>query len=135
MRLPSMHCALLPQEVISLIQKARPSASGSRLRKSRYCQRTKVCASSMGLETRFELGSYSSALFEALNPLPPAASTLPVRRSVAVWKRRPLLRLPVLLHVLVAGSYNSDRSVMLGRPSIKNPPATRTLPVVSNVAV
>src|SRR5256885_1020854 len=130
MRLPSMHCALLPQEVISLIQKARPSASGSLLRKSRYCQRTKVCASSIGLETRFELGSYSSAVLP-----PPATRTLPLSSRVAVWKRRPLLRLPVLLHVPVAGSYNSDRSVMLGKPSTKNPPATSTLPVVSNVAV
>src|SRR2546429_9995913 len=111
MRLTSRHCALLPQEVISLIQKASPSASGSRLRKSRYCQRTKVCASSIGLGTGFELGSYSSALFEALNPLPPAARTLLLSRRVAVWKRRPLLRLPVLLQVPVAGSYNSDRSV------------------------
>src|SRR3989442_12864110 len=103
MRLASMHCVLPPQEVISLIQKARPSASGSRLRKSRYCQRTKVCTSSMGLETGFELGSYSSALFEALNPLPPAASTLPFRSKVAVWKHRPQLRLPELLHVPLAG--------------------------------
>ena len=87
----------------------------------------------MGLDTGFELGSYSSAV---LRPkVPPAASTLPLSRRVAVWKRRPLLRLPVLLQVPVAGSYNSDRSVMLGRPSIKNPPATRTFPFVSNVAV
>src|SRR5207244_9773750 len=47
MRLPSTHCLSVPHEVISLVQKRRPFGSGSRLRKSRYCWRTKNCESSM----------------------------------------------------------------------------------------
>src|SRR5215211_2434145 len=49
MRLTSRHCASAPHCSISEVQKARPGASGSRLRKSRYCWRTNFCESSMGL--------------------------------------------------------------------------------------
>src|SRR2546430_15365194 len=109
MRLTSLHRALLPQEVISLIQKVSPSASGSRLRKSRYCQRTKVCASSIGLETGFELASYSSAVL--LPKEPPPARTLPLRRTCADGKGRPRLRFPAFVHRPQNRTYNRLRRV------------------------
>jgi hypothetical protein len=49
-------------------------------------------------------GSYNSALSVGQ---PPAARTFPLGSSVAVWKLRATLRLPVTLHVSVAESYNS----------------------------
>src|ERR1043166_9794205 len=49
-----------PQLVIPSVQKARPAASGSRLRKSRYCWRTNFCASSTGLG-RAESGAGAKA--------------------------------------------------------------------------
>ena len=53
-------------------------------------------------------GSYSSELFKE-TPLtsPPATSTLPEGSSVAVCSVRAVERLPVAVHVPVAGSYSS----------------------------
>src|SRR4030095_6963582 len=50
MRLTSRHPAFAPQDSMLLTQKARPAESGSRLRKSRYCCRTKNVVSSIGLD-------------------------------------------------------------------------------------
>src|SRR5262249_18732440 len=68
--------------------------------------------------------SNNSAL---LPPLPPAARTLPLASSVAVWPGRIGLRLLVLLHCRVAGLYSSAL--------LSFPPAMRTWPLGSSVAV
>jgi hypothetical protein len=80
-------------------------------------------------------GSYNSALAIGLKKLgsttPPATSTLPLGSNVAVWAKRALVRLPVALHIPLAGSYSSA----LVRELPLYPPATSTLPLGSNVAV
>src|SRR6516164_2855605 len=87
-------------------------------------------------------GSYSSALLSGPLPPPPppapppATSTRPLGSSVAVWKARAPLMLPVGFHVPVAGLYSSalENAVQpkLMQPS---PPATSTWPLFSSVAV
>src|SRR6266550_1814719 len=76
-------------------------------------------------------GSYSSALLKTRPLFPPATSTLPLGRSVAVCWARAVPRLPVAVHVPVAGSYSS--ALLKAGPLF--PPATSTLPVGSSVAV
>ena len=51
-------------------------------------------------------GSYSSALAEAWSgpSCPAATNTIPLGSKVAVWNECPLFRLPVLLHIPLAGS-------------------------------
>ena len=58
---------------------------------------------------------------------------MPLGSKVAVSSRRAVLRLPVGVQVLVAGSYNSA----LARVPLAagNPPATSTIPLGSKVAV
>src|SRR5205807_523710 len=69
---------------------------------------------------------------------PPATRTLPLDSSVAVCSARAVSRLPVPVHVPVAGSYSSAllraKQLCGGGPQLK-PPATRTLPFGSKVAV
>src|SRR2546428_6151674 len=72
-------------------------------------------------------GSYSSE-----GATLPATITSPVLSRVAVWPERPAVMLPVLLHVPEAGSYNSQERPPVPVPV---PPATRTLPLESRVAV
>src|SRR5439155_9811479 len=64
--------------------------------------------------------------------IPAATSTLPSGSNVAVCAKRAVLRLPVALHVPLAGSYSS---ALLTGPLLLCPPATSTLPSGSNVAV
>src|SRR5207249_6593235 len=85
-------------------------------------------------------GSYSSAeLVTNAVPqqppdVPPATSTLPFGSSTAVAPDLDTNMLPVLLHVPVAGSYNSAvASVWSG--GLISPPATSTLPFGSNTAM
>src|SRR5437660_12793651 len=87
----------------------------------------------------FRTGSYNSADANPTNkpPLraqPPATRTLPLVRIVAVWKVRPVDRLPAADQVLVEGLYSSAPAMMSGLP-VPNPPVTSTLPVASRVAV
>src|SRR6266498_4022874 len=81
-------------------------------------------------------GSYNSAVE---SPLPPTTSTLPLVSRVAVGLKRAIFRLPVMLHVPVRGSYNSALLRLgLGQlfwTQVLLPPATRTLPFGSSVAV
>ena len=78
--------------------------------------------------------SYSSALARSpLAPKPPAASTIPLGSKVAVCSPRAVLRLPVGVQVLLAGSYNSTLAKAL--KLLSNPPATSTIPLGSKVAV
>lgn len=58
---------------------------------------------------------------------PPVTNTFPSGSSVAVWLLRSVLRLAVVLHVRVAGSYNSAL--------LEWPPATSTFPLGKSVAV
>ena len=52
--------------------------------------------------------SYSSALLRGpMRPCPPATSTLPLGSNVAVCDARAVVRLPVAVHVPLAGSYSS----------------------------
>src|SRR5437867_6455408 len=89
-------------------------------------------------------GSYNSAdaknmtLPKLSRPRPPATRILPSRRRVVVnVLARAVPRLPVLLHVPVAGSYSSAEASTVV-PSWR-PPATKTLPAfgpdVRSVAV
>src|SRR6266699_559790 len=72
-------------------------------------------------------GSYSSALLkEPLKLNPPATSTLPEGSSVAVCNARAVPRLPVLLQLPVAGSYNS--ALLKLRLLLLRAPATSPLP-------
>lgn len=78
------------------------------------------------------LGSYSSALETALVPLnPPEKSTFPLGRSVG---SRPHAHdmLPLTENVRVEGSYNS---VLARTPEVFWPPAIKTFPLFSTVAV
>ena len=82
-------------------------------------------------------GSYTSA--EAVDLLlpsevPPATSTLPSGKSVAVCPRRTRTMFPVTVHDPVLGSYSSAVGQPISRP-FGGPPATSTLPSGSNVAV
>jgi hypothetical protein len=53
-------------------------------------------------------GSYNSALSRTKKPSwPPATSTRPLFKSVAVCDSRGALRAPVVVHAPIAGSYNS----------------------------
>src|SRR5262245_4329511 len=64
---------------------------------------------------------------------PTTTRTFPLGSSVAVRVWRPALRLPVMFHVPVAGSYIS--AVLRAEPPPTTPPATNTLPSGSSVAV
>jgi len=64
--------------------------------------------------------------------LPPATSTMPLGRRVAVWESRAVLKLPVSEQVPVAGSYSS---ALVRAPVPSFPPATSTVPLSSNVDV
>ena len=79
-------------------------------------------------------GSYSSALVGVARlPYPPATSTLPEGNSVAVWKKRPLFKLPVVVVQLsLAGSYSS---ALVRVAPLPYPPATSTLPEGNSEAV
>jgi hypothetical protein len=57
----------------------------------------------------------------------PATSVIPLDNKVAVCPERPVLRLPVAVHVPVVGSYSS--AVAEAVPLSSNPPATRNHPV------
>ena len=63
---------------------------------------------------------------------PPATSTLPRAAASPCDSSRAVPRLPVAVHVPVAGSYSS---ALLKEPLLLNPPATSTLPEGSSVAV
>src|SRR5258707_12849524 len=84
-------------------------------------------------------GSYSSALLRKA-PLmvlyPPATRTLPEPSSAAVCHQRATSMLPVAVHapapLLPAGSYSS---ALLTESLPSHPPATRTFPESSSVAV
>jgi len=80
------------------------------------------------------VGSYNSALAVLL--LPSATSTLPafgpVLSKVAVGAERASVMLPVAEKLSVAGSYSC--ALELAAPPF-NPPAKRTFPLVSKVAV
>src|SRR5215469_5507441 len=83
-------------------------------------------------------GLYNSALavhgdWGSTLPSPPATSTSPPVSSVAVWFVRALAISPVIVHLAVAGSYNSALATIV--PLELMPPATRTRPFGSSVAV
>src|SRR5919202_3273900 len=66
---------------------------------------------------------------------PPATRTLPLASSVALAPRRAVIMLPVAVHVPVLGSYSSAlERVQVGSQGPK-PPATKTFPLGSSVAV
>src|SRR3984957_11262194 len=69
--------------------------------------------------------SYSSAVAMSY-ALPPATSTFPFCKSVAVWPLRGVIMGIVAVHVPVAGLYNCAFVVP--------PPATSTCPLGNNVA-
>src|SRR5258705_3334369 len=133
----SMHCGSKPQEVISFVQKASPKSSAWRLRKSRYCCRTKNRGSSIELSAE----PYNSELLKVVKPpplklSPPAMRTVPFGNNVAVCHWRAILRLGVRLHVPVDGSYNSAiLREEFEALFVLDPPAARTLPSGSSVAV
>src|ERR1700694_1314174 len=82
--------------------------------------------------------SYSSALPRTGPPklLTPAATrTLPFESSEAVWFSRAVAKLDVVDQVPVAGSYNSALARTCEPPRLFSPPAARTLPFNSSVAV
>src|SRR5450756_1874813 len=93
------------------------------------------------------LGSYSSAEASVGPPppmsppgsaVPPATSTLPSGSSVAVWNMRGVTMLPVAVQDPLLGSYSSAEASALLLPVtllLSVPPATRTLPSGSSVAV
>src|SRR3954471_11575467 len=72
-------------------------------------------------------GSYNSALGKALLPLlvPPATSTLPVDRRVALCSPRAVASVPAADHVFIAGSYSSALATAPPEPI---PPVISTLP-------
>ena len=89
-----------------------------------------------------EPGSYSSEEDSGEPPAvlePPATSTLPFGRSVAVGMSRPVASEPVVVQVPAAGSYSSAEDTLgggSGPPLLAGqPPATSTLPFGSSVAV
>src|SRR5450759_3810917 len=65
-------------------------------------------------------------------PTPPAASTSPFGRSVAVWLPRAVVMLPLTAHLPVAGLYSS---ALVREPVALPPPATSISPFASSVAV
>jgi len=65
---------------------------------------------------------------------PPATNTCPFNSNVAVCPERAVVRLPVAVHIPVAGSYSSALAKTVN-PSLPTPPATNTCPFNSNVAV
>jgi hypothetical protein len=87
-------------------------------------------------------GSKSSALARDENAppfsvVPPANKTLPSGSNAAVCRLRGVVMLPVAENVPVRGSYNSALDWVLKNPlaSLVFPPAIKTLPSVSRVAV
>jgi hypothetical protein len=88
-------------------------------------------------------GSYNSAEEELsegqaflLLQLPPTIRTRPSFRSVAVWFARAKAIEPVGVNEPVLESYNSaDATSVSIWPMVSAPPAMRTLPFPSNVAV
>src|SRR5436190_4650371 len=76
------------------------------------------------------IGSYNSAVAVPWPP-PPAASTFPFRRRVAVPKAWNVVMPPVDFQVPVAGSYSSA----LVRKLPPTPPATRTVPLDRRTAL
>src|SRR5207245_7504400 len=108
----------------------------------------KKLESSTGLGAELVPESYSSALDSALRwSIPPATSTFPLASNVAVWPVRTVLRLAVAAHVSVVESNNSallrarggpqlGRQGAGGKPRFQStPPATKTFPLGSSVAV
>src|SRR5437879_11542412 len=102
MRLGSMHCWSMPHKVIWLVQKAKPSESGSRLRKSRYCRCTKKCTSSIGLKsggvrgTGCHDGSVSltlGVLVMLVTPLPSAFITKRSSHAENTWPFDPEVKM------------------------------------------
>ena len=82
------------------------------------------------------LGSYNSALASAPVELaPPATSTRPLGSKTAVASKRGVLRLPVAVHRPVTGLYSSALAVAEFVRRVVWPPATRTIPLPSSVAV
>ena len=68
--------------------------------------------------------------------VPPATRTLPSASSVAVWPKRPVIKLPVPVQVPLVGSYTSAEAKARGVASGPlSPPTTSTLPSSSSVAV
>src|SRR6266851_9030533 len=80
-------------------------------------------------------GSYSSVLASGLKLLskPPAMSTLPLGKSVAVAESRAVFMAAAVVKVLAAGSYSSVLLRTLASAAF--PPAMSTLPLGSSVAV
>jgi hypothetical protein len=61
---------------------------------------------------------YSSALLKMVKPLtPPAASTFPLGSKIAVCTARGSFRLPVSVHIPLAGSYSSEFPLPSNPPS------------------
>jgi len=85
-QLHQRHCGSVPHDRIWLVQKVKPCGSGSRFRKSRYCWRTKNCASSMGLDVELTPGSYNWALLRTPQhpSIPPTTNTFRLVSKVAV---------------------------------------------------
>lgn len=66
---------------------------------------------------------------------PPVIRTLPSGSSVAVCMWRGVFMSPVAVNVRVEGSYNSELAHTGQSLTTVKPPAIKTLPLVSNVAV
>src|SRR6266545_7087697 len=76
----------VPHELIESTQKASPSVSGNRLRKSRYCWRTKNSVPSIGFEVGAERSS--SMIVTVALELLPSETPVPVtldKVTVNVW--------------------------------------------------
>ena len=67
--------------------------------------------------------------------LPPAINTLPSGNRVAVCHNRAVIMLPVGTKVPVSGSYNSALATESLKAVGETPPAIKTLPSASKVAV
>jgi hypothetical protein len=95
-----------------------------------------IIAVTGGGELVVTVRSYSSVIVPSASARlePPAMSTLPLRNSVAVCASWPIIKGVVAVQVSVVGSYNSAVVVKV-LTACSPPPASRTLPPGSNVAV
>ncbi len=76
--------------------------------------------------------SISASVRMVLFTEPPATSTVPSARSVAVWLLRVVVMAPVAVQVLAMGS---NSSAPVGLPEASVPPTTSTEPLARSVAV
>ena len=100
-------------------------------RTSAFCTNVAVCV--VRASVRFALvdqrpvdGSKTSTLERKAPeaPVPPATMTMPLFNRVAVWPKRPMDRLPVLLNVSLAGSNSSattEGTLLLSSPPRSEP--------------